>query len=85
MLNAELLALDAVLQPIEAHVNALRQARRDMYNNNKYVSVIYALILPIYNNPLCRTQHGQFYKVVVQSYSLKHQKKNCPLCKTVKD
>ncbi len=31
MLNAELLALDAVLQPMEAHVDALRlrQARRD--------------------------------------------------------
>ncbi len=29
MSNAELLALDAVLQPMEAHVNALRQARCD--------------------------------------------------------
>ena len=29
MLNAELLAPDAVLQPMEAHVDALRQARRD--------------------------------------------------------
>ena len=29
MLNTELLALDAVLQPMEAHVDAFRQARRD--------------------------------------------------------
>ncbi len=29
MLNAELLSLDAVLQPVEAHVDALRQARCD--------------------------------------------------------
>ena len=29
MLNAELLALDAVLQPMETHVDAFRQARRD--------------------------------------------------------
>ncbi len=29
MLDAELLELDAVLQPMEAHVDALRQARRD--------------------------------------------------------
>ncbi len=29
MLDAELLALDAVLQPMEAHVDAFRQARRD--------------------------------------------------------
>ncbi len=28
-LNAELVALDVVLQPMEAHVDALRQARRD--------------------------------------------------------
>ena len=29
MLNAELLSLDAILQPVEAHVDALRQARCD--------------------------------------------------------
>ena len=29
MLNAELLSLDAVLQPVEKHVDALRQARCD--------------------------------------------------------
>ena len=29
MLNAELLALDAVLQPMKTHVDAFRQARRD--------------------------------------------------------
>ena len=29
MLNAELLSLDAILQPVEAHVDALREARCD--------------------------------------------------------
>ena len=29
MLNAELLLLDTILQPVEAHVDALRQARGD--------------------------------------------------------
>ena len=29
MLNAELLSLDPILQPVEAHVDALRQARGD--------------------------------------------------------
>ncbi len=29
MLDAELLSLDAVLQPVEAHVDALREARWD--------------------------------------------------------